>query len=113
MSYDDTHHLISKFMNESNDKVYCFIEAKHLAGESLHVRGTAKISLILHMLHSIDVPFVKQYQNEYLIHLLCSELLNKKISHFVLENIQELKTIKNRVEIFEVLRYLNINTDIS
>ncbi|MCK9860203.1 AAA family ATPase [Paenibacillus sp. ATY16] len=128
LSYDKTHLLISSFLNESNDKVFCFLTADHTSGNSFVLKRYCKDnvhaaymnlmsarstkSLILQMLHSIEVPFVKQYQNDYLIHLLCSELAKKKISHFVFDNIQQFETSTNISEIFELLRYLNINSDV-
>ncbi|GMK44187.1 hypothetical protein PghCCS26_13140 [Paenibacillus glycanilyticus] len=128
LGYEKTHFLISNFLNESNDKVFCFLTAEHTTGNSFVLKryckenvnaiymnlmsaGSTK-SLILQLLHAIEVPFVKQYQNDYLVHLLCSELVKKKISHFVFDNIQELESSKNIFEIFELLRYLNINTDV-
>ncbi|SFE59924.1 AAA domain-containing protein [Paenibacillus catalpae] len=128
LSYEKTHLLISNFLNESNDKVFCFLTAEHTIGNSFVLKRYCKDnvyaiymnlmstrstkSLILQLLHAIEVPFVKQYQNDYLVHLLCSELMRKKISHFVFDNIQELEASKNIFEIFELLRYLNINTDV-
>ncbi|WP_425434575.1 AAA family ATPase [Paenibacillus catalpae] len=108
--------------------MFCFLTAEHTIGNSFVLKRYCKDnvyaiymnlmstrstkSLILQLLHAIEVPFVKQYQNDYLVHLLCSELMRKKISHFVFDNIQELEASKNIFEIFELLRYLNINTDV-
>ncbi|WP_442955915.1 AAA family ATPase [Paenibacillus sp. MMO-58] len=128
LSYDKTQLIISNFLNESNDKVFCFLTADHTTGNSFVLKRYCKDnahaaymnlmstrstkSLILQLLHSIEVPFVKQYQNDYLVHLLCSEIAKKKISHFVFDHIQEFETSQNISEIFELLRYLNINTDV-
>ncbi|NIK67299.1 AAA family ATPase [Paenibacillus sp. BK720] len=128
LSYDKTHLIISNFLNESNDKVFCFLKAEHTTGNSFVLKRYCKDNghaiymnlksarstktLILQLLHAIEVPFVKQYQNDYLVHLLCSEIAKKKISHFVFDDIQELEASSNISEIFELFRYININTDV-